>query len=317
MFKDVLKLCIIFLLLFVIWGCGTMSKSEEKLSVPQKVSMEMPKALKKVNKKVKKEKSLGFTELKEDVAYLEELRIDIEVTLLFINQVVDEIDERCKKISLNTVCTIPEDELFFIFDKKLSDRYVVLTHEKAEYMIDEELTFGEIKFIKYGNSSKYQYHMTIDTSSDDEKSSETIEWSRDENNILSFYVEESPLLKSEINILYSNEASEKHMVVDDFYLDKRDNSRDDFYFNLLKKSDLNETYTLTARSQSINAEQEKSSFDSKGELSNSGGFLYFNGFFSGEKFKEYETFDKDGNLLTLKYCYEDLDCDMEDEDSWF
>jgi len=317
MFKDVLKLWILFILLFVIWSCGTMSKSEDKLSVPQKVSIKMPKALKTVKKRVKKEKSLAYTELKEDVVYLERLRTDIEVNLLFINQVIEEIDTRCKEVSLNKACTIAEDELFFVFDKNISDRYVALTHEKAEYSIDDELTFGEIKFIKYGNSSKYQYHMTIDTSSDDEKSSETIEWSRDENNILSFYVEESPLLKSEINIVYSNEASEKHMVVDDLYLDKKENSRDDFHFDLLKKSDLNETYNIASSSKSINAQQEKSSFDSKGELSNIGGFLDFNGSFSGEKFKEYETFDGDGNLLTIKYCYEDLDCDMDDRDSWF
>ena len=319
MFKDMVKLWIVFLLLFVIWSCGTMSKpNDEKLSVPTKVSIEMPKALKSTKKRRRKEKSLAYSELKEDVAYLENLRIDVEVNLLFINQVIGDIEKRCKETSIKHLCTIPEYELFFTFDKNLSESYTALTNEKEIYEIGDEITYGEVSFIQYLDSAKYQYQLIIDTSFDkSEKSSQTVKWSKDERNILSSYKEETSTLKSEIKIDFSKkESGEKQMIVDDGFRDKEDNSSDSFHFEILKKSDPNQTYIVTSNSKSINRLKEINSFDSTGELSNIGGFLRFNGVFNGDKLKEYETFDGEGNLLNVRYCYEYLDCNLEDESSW-
>ena len=320
MFKDMLKLWIGVILLFVIWSCGTMSKpNDEKLSVPTKVSIEIPKALKTTKKRRRKDKSLAYTELKEDVAYLENLRIDVEINLLFINQVIGDIEKRCKETPINSVCKIPDNELVFTFDKNLSERYSALTDEKSLYRVGDELIYGEIEFMKHSNSAKYQYQLLIDTSFEkSEKSSQTVKWSKDEENILSFYKEESLTLNSEIKIDFSKkESGDKQMIVDDSFIDKEENISNSFHLELTKKSDLNETYNITSNSKDINQQQEVNIFDSVGELSNVGGFLRFNGLlFNGDKLKEYETFDGEGNLLSVRYCYEDLDCDMEDESSW-
>ena len=319
MLKYILKLAILSLLILQIWGCGTMSKPEEKLFVPKKISIEMPKALQSTKKSVRKKKSLAYTELKEDVEYLENLRTDVEVYLLFLSQVINQVNQRCKNISTNKTCIIPEEELSFIFDKTISNQYTALTHERAEYEIDDILFFGEIKFIKYANNSKYHYHVTMDTSfeNEDEYSSETIEWSKDEKNILTIYKEESSTLKSEIQIDYlKKERGEKSIIVNDSYIDKTNNSLDKFHFKLVKKLDVNETYKVISDSETFNHTIEVYSFNSQGELSKNGGFLDFEGVDNGDFFREYETFNGDGSLLNILYCYEELACDMEDKESW-
>jgi hypothetical protein len=320
MFKDILKLLIASLLLFVIWSCGTMSKSEEQLSVPQRVSIEIPEALKSKKREKRKEKSLAYTELKEDIAYFEDLRIDVEINLLFINQVISEIDKRCKKTAINSVCTIPEDTLFFTFDKNLSQSYIDLTGEKSIYNIGEELKYGEIEFIRYPKSESYHYFLKMDTSfdSEDEVSSESIKWSEDKHKIIASFKTDSSTLESEIVIDYlEKEDGEKSILVDDLYLDKQDNSSDDFYLDLIEVGDSNETYFVKSSSIFINEFSEEYIVDAEGELSLSGGYLDFEGVYYGEAFKEYEIFDKDGLQEESFYCYESLDCNMEDEESWF
>jgi len=317
MFKDILKLLIIFILLFLIWSCGTMAKEEESISVPQKVSIEMPKVL-KIEKN--REKSLAYKELKEDVAYVEELSLDIEINLLFINEVISQIDNRCKEIAINDICTIPEDTLFFMFDENLSQRYRDLTGEKAIYTVGDELMYGEIEFVRYSKSNNYQYRLKMDTSfySEDELSSETITWSEDKRKIIASFKQESSTLETEIVIDYlEKENGEKSILVDDLYLDKRNNSSDDFYLDLVKLTDITETYFVNSSSITINELSEEYTVNAEGELSNSGGYLDFNGTYYGEAFKEYESFDNEGNQIESLYCYENLECDMEDEESWF
>jgi hypothetical protein len=320
MFKDILKLTLSVVLLFVIWGCGTMSKEEDSISVPQTVSIEMPKALKSTQTVEVKEKSLAYKELKDDIAYVEELSIDIEINLLFINEVISQIESRCNEVEINGICKIPDDTLFFIFDENLSQRYIDLTGEKAMYTIGEELTYGDIEFVRYSKSDTYQYRLKMDTSfySEDEVSSETIKWSDDKRKIIAFFDAESSTLESEIVIDYLEEENgEKSILVDDLYLDKRDNSSDDFYLDLVKLNDINETYFVNSSSISINEFSEEYTVDTEGELSNNGGYLDFEGSYYGEAFKEYEVFDKDGMQVESFYCYENLDCDMDDEESWF
>jgi len=319
MFKAILKLIISLLLLFVIWSCGTMSKEEESLSVPKRVSMEMPKVLLKSKKINRKEKSFAFNELKNDIAYVEELRIDIESNLLFINEVISQIDNRCKAVAINSICRIPEDTLFFTFDKNLSQRYINLTGEKSIYTIGDELMYGKVEFIRYPKSDAYQYHLKMDTSfsSEDEVSNETIKWSEDKCKIIASFKEESSTLESEILIDYlQKENGVKRILVDDLYLDKRDGSSDDFYLDLVKLTDSNETYLVNSSSIAINELSEEYTVDTEGALSNSGGYLDFEGIFYEEAFKEYEIFDKNGFQLESFYCYENLECDMEDEESW-
>jgi hypothetical protein len=160
----------------------------------------------------------------------------------------------------------------------------------------------------------------MDTSfySEDEVSSETITWSEDKRKIIASFKQESSTLETEIVIDYlEKENGEKSILVDDLYLDKRNNSSDDFYLDLVKLTDITETYFVNSSSITINELSEEYTVNAEGELSNSGGYLDFNGTYYGEAFKEYESFDNEGNQIESLYCYENLECDMEDEESWF
>ncbi len=325
MFKNILSLIIFNLLLFVIWSCGTMAK-EDEVSVPQKISVELPKVIrpKKESNSSQKllkrsKKSFAYEELKEDVNYLNGLRVDIEVNLLFLDAVIKDIDKKCKDVVLNSSCKIPEDTLEFLFDEELSLRYKKITNETNFYTIGDILTFGEIEFVRRSSSEKYAYNVKMDTSfATNGTSSQTIEWSKNHRQVLSTYHEETNRLSSEIKIDYrKKESGEEQMVVDDGYKSKEDNSSDKFHFDLLKEVDTDETYRLSSNSESIDTDLTKISFNSTGVLSNQGGFLRFKGVAQSEKFAEYEQFDSDGNIIHSSYCYEDFDeCRVDDEDSW-
>ena len=329
MFKDIPKLIIASLLLFVIWGCGTMAKEEDKISVPQKVSIEMPKALESKEKRTKRylrqekqdeNKSSAYLELKEDVQFLEDKRVDLELNLLLINEVIDTIDVRCKEVALEKVCIIEEDALMVKIDENLSKKIIELTHEPLAYEIGDELVFGEVELVKYAKNALYQYRLKMDTTFDDIllSSSETISWSKDEDKILSYYIEENKEYKRDISIKFEEEKSkEKKIRVEDNLIDKVEKSSDSFYLEILKHADIDETYTVSSRSVNIDSNLIKNSFASLGQLSNQNGYLNFEGLFEGETFKEKETFDGNGQLLSSSYCWSDMSCDLEDEESWF
>ncbi len=331
MFVYKMQLSLLFIVLLSIWGCGTMAKEDESLSVPQKVSIDMPKALEaksSTRKKLKKfsyfkedeNKSSAYLELKEDVKFLEEQRISLEVNLLFINEVIDKVDSRCKNMPQEERCIIEEDSLTFVFDENLSNRLKKLTSEDLGYELGDVLSFGEIEFVEHTTQNKYSYSLKIDTAFEDEKgiSFERISWSKDEKLIFSEYIEESVEEKSSIVIDFSKkEDNSKQIVTDNSFFNKVDSSSDVFHFEMLKKSDEVETYELNSTSLATDSDAKKNSFSSVGKLSNLGGYLNFTGEFDSELFKENDSFDGNGNIITSSYCYSGMDCDLEDEDSWF
>ncbi len=326
MFKNILSLILFNLLLFVIWSCGTMAKKDDKISVPQKISVELPKVIQpqkessSSQKLIKRsKKSFAYEELKDDVNYLNGLRIDIEVNLLFLDAVIDDIDKKCKETALNSICKIPEDTLEILFDEELSLEYKKITNESDTYTIGETLTFGDIEFIKRSSTEKYAYNVKMDTSfASNGTSSQTIEWSKNHHQVLSTYREETDSLSSEIKIDYSKrESGEEQMVVDDGYKSRENSSSDKFHFDLVKEVDRNETYRLSSSSESVDTDLIKTSFTSIGVLSNQGGFLRFKGVVELENFAEYEEFDSGGTIISSSYCYEDFDeCSVDDESSW-
>ena len=329
MFKNKININLMGIVLLTIWGCGTMEKEDETLSVPQKVSIKMPKALetksateKKYQKSRRKEnlKSAGYLELKEDVAFLEEQRVSLEINLLFINEVISKIDRECKEVSTEEKCSILEDKLSFVFDENLSDRLKGLTSKDLGYAVGDTLYFGKVDFIKHLPSNVYRYTLKMDIDFYNETNSsayENISWSKDERLIVSEYVEESASLKNSIKIDFSRKIDEsREIVVDDSLFDKSDNSSDTFHFAMLKRADAEETYELNSSSMAIDSDARKAYFASKGKLSNLGGYLNFNGKLDGELFKEKDVFDENGDIVRSSYCYSGMSCDLEDENSW-
>ena len=313
------------ILLFVVLGCGTMAKEEDKITVPQKVSIKMPKALEsnpqqsKVYLKKEENKSSAYLGLKEDVKFLEDKRVELEMNLLFINEVIDKIDVECKEVALEKVCNVKEESLIFVIDENLSKKIRELTHEPLVYELGDELLFGAVELVKYSQNALYQYRLKMDTTFEDSvtRSSETISWSKDENKILSYFEEEGSQFKREVTIKFEEEKDKaKKIVVEDNFLNKIEKSSDVFHLEMLKKSDKDETYNVNSNSVSINADLVKNSFTSSGQLSNRDGYLNFEGVFEGETFKERETFDGNGVLIGSSFCWSDMDCDLKNEESW-
>lgn len=326
MFRRVVELVIIF----AIFGCGMMANPKESLSVPQNISIEMPKALiedsnttAQKSRKMQKEdeddgKSIGYIELKEDVAHIEGERGELELILLFINQVVEEIDTRCKEVKLEEICRIEEDSLEFLFDENLSQKVIELTGNALdEHEVGDTLSFGEIEFVQYADNKTYQYVLNLDATDSISVANETISWSRDERHIFSVYVEETSEMKNRIEIDYEKEESGNERIgVENSYLQKDGNFSDTFILNMLKKANTDETYELTSNSYGVDEDLGDFFIYTVGELSNSGGYLDFDGEFDGEVFREIDRFDGDGEVISSRYCYEDEGCDMEDEATW-
>jgi len=334
MLKNKIHLTAIFILILSIWGCGTMAKEEDALSIPQKVSIEMPKALavestqqakplaaqKAIDKNNNLEKSIGYLELKEDVTFLEAQRVILEINLLFINEVIQDIDTQCKDTALEAVCTIEAYSLSFLFDENLSKKVKALSPNNVDYDLGDTLTFGEIEFVEHTPEKNYRYTLKMDTTFGDEESNsfERISWSKDESLILSEYLEEGSDFTDTIKIDFrKNEDQSRQMLVEDGFMNKLDKSSHLFHFNMLKQNDKEESYDLNSTSLSINSDATTERFSSVGQLSNLGGYLNFTGEFDNEVFKENDTFDKDGNILGTLYCYSGLDCDLEEEETWF
>ena len=308
---------------FAIWGCGMMAnpKEEDKeLSAPQKVSMEMPKELqgKKREQKPKEEerRSLGYLELKDDVAQAEEEIADLELNLLFVNQVIADIDSRCSSIELNKICTIEDGVLSFEIDENLSKKI-----DDPNYLIGDIIVFGKTEFVRYSEQAPYQYKIKLDNNFVDAISStETIKWSKDEQRIYSWFEEETTKDKLDIKVDFNISTSgEKIMQIIDSYFNKLTKESDEFNLSIVKKVDEPRHYEVLSTSQIlqyIDAKEEKSYFSSEGELSSSGGYLLFRGEFFDEEFREREIFDGSGEPVESYYCISDMDCDMEDEWTW-
>jgi len=331
MFKNKVYSSSIFVFILLIWGCGTMAKNDDTLSVPQKVSIDMPKALKVESSanendlKFQKEensrvKSEGYLELKEDVKFLEEERVNLEINLLFINEVIADIDKKCKNVAVEVACTVPDDTLSIIFDENLSSKVKALTSDDFGYVLGDVLTFGDIEFVEHLDTNKYGYSLKIDTTFSDENSTSftSISWSKEQNLIHAEYNEESVEINSSLKIDFmKKEDGSRAIVVDDGFFNKIDHSSDSFHLNMVKKADEVETYEVNSTSVATDSDATQNRFSSVGKLSNLEGYLNFTGEFDGEIFKEHDTFDGSGNQLSSSYCYSGMDCDLANEESWF
>jgi len=327
MYIENIKILVISGLILAMWGCGMLAKPKEDnqkaITVPQKISMEMPKELQskqkpKKRKYLKKESnntSIGYISLKEDIAQVEYNIDDVELSLLFINQVIGDIEGRCSDTQLEHICKIGEDELSFVIDKNLSKEI-----NSSDYLVGDTISFGEVEFIRYPKREKYQYSIKFDNMFVDVLSTETIKWSEDKKQISSLYIENSQEDNLSLKIdYYTKSNGDQEIHINDNYLDKETNSSDIFSLNMLKKADRDRYYEITSNSKMveyIDNSREDSYYSTEGILSSNGGYLLFYGEFYNERFGERETFDGEGKHISTYYCDDYVDCDIDDENSW-
>ncbi len=237
-------------------GCGSTdnkSKSEtNKISVPTKIDMEMPKALKtdKSNKteRLQKDevpipidvpiereenKSQGYYQLKNDIEDAEMRQIDLKINLLLADKIMPKIQKECNDTPLEETCNIEANKLSFVLDENMKKDIVNITREefsedyansKGATETEKTFTLGKVSFTQHKSSADYQYVLKMDMSSFDNAYSEnstsiqTIKWSKDENRVWSIRNYGSDDSSSNTSIRYLKKSNgETQMEIDDDY----------------------------------------------------------------------------------------------------
>jgi len=306
-------------------GCGMMSKSDSdtpKVSLPEKIAVEIPDVL-KIEKDQSTEvdqkdsdanKSIGFIELKEDIAYLEVQENRLKLDLLFVAPLMDEIVDRCKGVDLGSACYIPDDALHYIVTEAFKAQIDAIDPEESSYYrVGEELSFGDIDFIQYDENAPFRYALSLhDFSAEDSTSG--IQWSLDQSHVYSSYREDEESRHNGITIDYYNDTNGERMAVVD-RLEMLD-YRDSFEFNLTHNNP--DYYHLTSQAKVWEKEILSEAFASEGTLDANGGEMLFVGVYPEYRLREYERFDALGNALYDEWCTSDDEaCLIEDEGTWW
>jgi len=315
------------LLMGLIEGCGMMSKSDDEapksVRLPQKIAVDIPVVLQEDAQSQKKiiakseedeNKSVGFLELKGDVAYLEEQENKLKLDLLFVEPLMEEIVERCQEKALEENCYIPDEALTYVVTQTFKDKITAIDPEESrDYEVGEELVFGDIDFVRYASDALYQYGLSLhDFSAYD--STTAIQWSEDQSHVYSYYEEQLEEANNTIAIDYHVAGSTERMAVED-RLSMVD-YHDQFYFNLQQYSP--EVYTLNARSKIVDQGVLTQAFASEGTLDANGGEMLFVGVYPEYRLREYERFDALGDALYDEWCTSDDEaCLVEDEGTWW
>ncbi len=235
-------------------ACGSSnSHNDNKISVPQKIDVAVPKVLQSHSKSKNKisEKELavdpleeansydepigtsrGYRQLKDEIANAKMMQIDLQVNLLLAERIMPQIQERCDSVALEESCEIEPNAISFVLDESMKRDIAKITGEALteDYSnsrgAQEDRTFhlGAVSFRQQKSSADYQYLLTMDMSSFDNsgggnnRSIQTIKWSKDENRVWSIRHFNSSDASTNLSIRYlKKENGETQMELDDNY----------------------------------------------------------------------------------------------------
>ncbi len=328
-------------------GCGggnsssdtkTPETTKQTIFLPKKIAMEIPSALQKGKEKHDKSSqqkneepisSQAYAQLQGEMAQFEEVKKELEVNLIMADQIMGDIEAKCQSTPIGSTCYIPSDELAFNFDDATIKEISQVVGEEfdpsiADQLKSQSISLGETTFREASANEPYQYILTVDMSNfesqfsleSDAKSIQTIKWSKDEKRIYNAYSYESPLSKNEMKLNYeTNNQGQQSMSINDSFEEESDSG--EFHFNINKLSTNQFEFNSNGKNSfNFDGESMNDSYNSKGKLSDQGGFLSFSGEFNGEKFREKETFDANGIVTYSGYCATNLSCNLEDESTW-
>ncbi len=313
--------------LLALWGCGMMADSDKdeskKISIPQKISVEIPNLLKDKTQKnegkiLKKEesnssKSIGFLELKDSIEYLEFQKTKLKLNLLFLGEVMEDIAKACQETKEKEHCSIAEDTLSFSVTQAFKEKIIQLdADEGGLYDRGETIYLGAIDFIQYTQSDTYQYALKLQNS-DTNNSTLSIQWTEDEKHVNSLY-RDGGAETNTIDIDYFSLEEGEQMEVRDGLTTP--DYRDTFYFDFAY--DGHQTYNLYAQSKVFEKGLQTEASASDGEITEEGGEMFFVGLYPEYRLREYEVFDRQGNLRYDEWCVStDEECLISDEATWW
>lgn len=311
-------------------------------TVPQKINIDIPNGLKAnrnaaISTKASLEKSnesipsYGYERLKSSISEAEERIKNIKHNMVYLNSMMSDIETECTNVPLNTQCTIPAGKISLSITNEINEEISKINEgfkstEDETPPVGTKLTLGQVLYTKFDTNHTYQHHVILDlqpTFSDlganITKQLETIKWSDDNNSVqtISDYGDEDFTYK--MQLLYTKEIENniENMTIADSFKEVATSMSGSYSLYLKNLNDVNNTFTITTNGQFI-TDSTKDNFNSKGQISDNGGFLSSTGSFGGEtQYAEKETFDKEGNVLKSIYCDGfSQSCDLSDESTW-
>lgn len=346
----------VFLVVSIFIGCGVMAqpKEDNKLQLPEKVSVDVPKVLRDKNstKQIEKIKvdriegeATGYTKVQEYITEVETVVNEIKSNLFLGNQIMGDVENYCEGTVLNAICTIPNQTLSLLVGDDTIETLRLLVPAFFEFgnpatLKGEELFFGVVEFVRHDANDTYQYSLQMDMSEingrlafydtkNAPKIIQLIKWSEDENRIFS-----SITTKYENGLdfpwtlqYYNNPNDEESMHLNDRTIGNNDYPSTSRIFSLAKKYDEKETSFVklnSIESETLNLGTSIEQLSSFIKLSNEGGvqkFTQTNNFLNTHsKTNREEVFDTNGTLLATTYCINstiDSGCQLYDPATWY
>lgn len=353
------KLSWTVLLLFFVLGCAVMSQPEneeiKKIDLPPKANVDIPNALNLdsdsgVLQKIKIEKEEGFARgyenLVEYISFVEYIIDQIKLIIPLFDHSMLDIQKECQEVKINEICSIESGKVSVVFNDELLNTLRSLLQADPQMsnrlVLGEEIKYGDIEFAQYDNNHTYNYKLSInitafealvyDFNTSDSKSLQVIEWSDDNNTVLSSrYSGEGDSFEKVWTISYQNEEVRERMHLYDMEFDDDPNphytNQYTNTFTLTKLFDVNDTYYAKYNSIinpfSFFVEgRTPEKFSSYTKLTNGNGYQRYvtSSLFESEEplYREDSVFNSFGSLLALTYCHEgDEQCSIENPDSWY
>lgn len=352
------KMSWVVIMLFFGLGCAVMSQPDteepQKIDLPPKANVDIPQALNPESnlgllEKIKVEKQTGYARGYENlVNYIDFVEYIIEQVKLMIplfDASMLEIQKACQGTKINEVCRIDSGKVSVVFDDALLSTLRSLLQVDPQMsnrlVLGEAIEYGDIEFAQYDNTHTYNYKLSIDITAfealvydlnlSNSKSLHVIEWSDDNNTVLSSrYSGEGDNFKKVWTISYQNKSTKERMHLYDMEFDDEPNphyvNQYTNTFTLTKLFDLNKTYYAKYNSItnpfSFFEGRTAYKFSSYTKLTNTIGYQRYvtsEPFLSGDPlYREDSVFDNFGRLLAVTYCDEaDESCRIEDKESWY
>lgn len=285
--------------LFVILGCGYQSSPNEEnenitaptstsfsqKTLPTKISVNFPTALKDTitsssqsnDRAFEEKKETNLQQLQKDIYKVEDVVQVAEFNMLLLEQVMPEILRKCEGINH---CLFEEKELTFLLDKEIIRAIDNVLDEKERDFLDTDnsvVYLGEIEFFKHDNQ-KYEYELNFNmlNSSFVKKSSlikeqrQILKWSSSSANVIITYLYKSTNDKTVTTVRYfiNNEGKELMYLSDKNYTHiSIENTT-----LVVKNSDDSSAYSLTSNTtiqQLSEKETNSSHFSTNIEVDNS------------------------------------------------
>jgi hypothetical protein len=347
--------------ILIIIGCGVQNspKEEQSIFIPEKISVAIPNTLKEpttpISKSSKQSKievephggtSEGYQRLTGNTFVIDSIIRDIKFNIVLENRVMPTIQKLCKDVPLNTVCTIPNNEVELNITEILISEYEKFYPRRFninENIVGKTIPFNAIEFVRYDNNHSYQYALNVNltqiynqlftkdyiSDANYKHMIQNVQWSEDNNTVLStldtgyeenvseypwtLHYKKQPNIEETMHLFHKELVSLQPSMI--------------FNFDLMTKDDQNRTTIFK-----MNEIQERFSFDSLsysslssyGEVHADKGLErytlnQYDNVYGNSKYRQDEVFDTNGTNVASTYCsdseYEE--CTLYDASTWY